>query len=198
MAEGTGALDETKKGEPGVGHNQPEVVWERWVKKRTFVRALEGTYGEMQQGLYEQKRVYTTDDMKWKGGPQAYGKHIINPKDAAVAQSIETHIHAFAPGGYAQNHGHMNTATFYVLRGEGYDIHDGERLDYEAGDVLLVESACVHQHFNSSDTEDLVVVVMKAKPLFLFMHMLFQKTVKMPPSDPVPGMDLYVPPKDVW
>jgi hypothetical protein len=28
--------------------------------------------------------------------------------------------------------------------------------------------------------------------------MLFQKTVKMPPKDPVPGMDLYVPPKDVW
>ena len=32
--------------EPGVGHNQPkEVVWERWQRKRTFVRALEGTYG---------------------------------------------------------------------------------------------------------------------------------------------------------
>ena len=26
----------------GPGHNKPEVVWDRWVKKRTFVRALEG------------------------------------------------------------------------------------------------------------------------------------------------------------
>jgi quercetin dioxygenase-like cupin family protein len=199
MAEATGVVEEEAGGsEPGVGHNQPEVVWERWVKKRTFVRALEGTYGEMQAGLYEQKRVYSTADMEWKGGPQAYGKHIINPKDTQVAQSIETHMHVFAPGGYAQNHGHMNTATFYVLRGQGYDIHDGEKIPFEAGDMLLVESACVHQHFNSSNTEDLAVVVMKAKPLFLFMHMLFQKTVKMPPSEPVPGMDLYTPPTDAW
>ena len=25
-----------------------EVTWERWQKKRTFVRALEGTYGELE------------------------------------------------------------------------------------------------------------------------------------------------------
>jgi len=198
MAEGSSAVEETKDKDPGMGHNQPEVVWDRWVKKRTFVRALEGTYGEMQSGLYEQPRVVSTADMKWKGGPQAYGKHAINPANGQIAQSIETHMHVFAPGGYAQNHGHMNTATFYVLRGKGYDIHDGERIEFEAGDMLLVEASCVHQHFNASDEEDLAVVVMKAKPLFLFMHMLFQKTVKLPPSDPVPGMELYSPPEDVW
>ena len=44
--------------EAGIGHNQPkEVVWERWQKKRTFVRALEGTYGEMQEALWNQPRV---------------------------------------------------------------------------------------------------------------------------------------------
>jgi quercetin dioxygenase-like cupin family protein len=197
MNEETAAQDPAgSDGVAGPGHNQPEVVWERWQKKRTFVRALEGTYGELQQALADQPRVYSTLDMEWKGGPQAYGKHVINPQRTDIAQSIETHIHAYAPGGYAQNHGHMNSATFYVLRGKGYDIHDGERMDYEAGDVLLVENGCVHQHFNASDTEELVVVVMKAKPLFLFMHMLFQKTVKLPPKDSVEGLDLYVPPTD--
>ena len=88
----------------GSGQNQPEVVWDRWVKKRTFFRALVGTYGEMKQGLYDQKRVFSTNDMEWKGGPQAYGKHVINPKDIQVAQSIETHIHVFVPGG-----GHKTT-----------------------------------------------------------------------------------------
>ena len=43
MAEGS--REETTADDVGVGHNQPEVVWDRWVKKRTFVRALEGTYG---------------------------------------------------------------------------------------------------------------------------------------------------------
>ncbi len=40
------ADDDTPHGQ--VGHNiqgarNEEVVWERWTKKRTFVRALEGT-----------------------------------------------------------------------------------------------------------------------------------------------------------
>ena len=47
-----------------------KVVWERWAKKRTFVRALEGTYGELKDELYNQPRVYKTTDLKWKGGPQ--------------------------------------------------------------------------------------------------------------------------------
>ena len=53
----------------------------------------------MKQEPYNQKRVFSTNDMEWKGGPQAYGKHVINPKDTQVAQSIETHIHVFAPAG---------------------------------------------------------------------------------------------------
>ena len=92
----------------------------------------------------------------------------------------------------------MNTATFYVMRGQGYDIHDGNRIDYEAGDMLLVEAGCVHQHYNASDDEEMIVVVMKAKPLFLLMHMVFQKTVKLPPKDPVPGMSAYIPPETSW
>ena len=54
--------------------------WERWTKKRVFVRALEGTYGQLKNELFSQPRVYHTKDWKWKGGPQNYGKKIINPQ----------------------------------------------------------------------------------------------------------------------
>ena len=52
----------------GIGHNSDvgTVVWERWTKKRTFVRALEGTYGELKEELYAQPRVIRTSEMKWK------------------------------------------------------------------------------------------------------------------------------------
>lgn len=193
MAEGS---NQTTTAEPGVGHNQPEVVWERWVKKRTFVRALEGTYGEMQQGLYEKQRVYSIYDYEWTGGPQFFDKPMVNPQRMEIAQSIETHLGAFGPEGFGQKHGHMNSAVFYILRGKGYDIHDGKRVDSEAGDCMMVENGCVHQHFNSSKDEEYVVLVMKAKPLFLFMHMVFQKSVKMPPSEPVAGQETYSPPVD--
>jgi mannose-6-phosphate isomerase-like protein (cupin superfamily) len=182
----------------GHHHDHGEgVVWERWQKKRTFVRALEGTYGELVRELFSQPRVYPSKALKWKGGPQNFGKKIINPQAVKVAQSVEAHIEAVAPGGKTQNHGHMNSAVFYVLNGRGYDIHDGRRIEYEAGDALIVENACVHQHFNRDPDEELVVLVMKAKPLFLFMHMLFQKVVQYPPTEPVPGHEDYTPPKDL-
>ncbi len=195
-------IDETEVHDPPLpGHNLPdqgteEVVWERWQKKRTFVRAVEGTYGELYKALLEQPRVYSSKDLKWKGGPQNFGKKVINPQSAEVAQSIEVHLDAYAPKGTGQKHGHMNSAVFYVLKGKGHDIHDGRRVDWEAGDVMVVENACVHQHFNDTD-EEAVVLIMKAKPLFLFMHMLFQKVVHYPPKKPVPGHEDYRPPADL-
>ena len=46
--------------------------------------------------------------------------------------------------------------------------------------MIIVENGCVHQHFNASDTEDLVSLVMKAKPLFLFMHCRFRRLRILP------------------
>ena len=37
----------------------------------------------------------------------------------------------------------------------------------------------------------------KAKPLFLFMHLLFQKIVEWPPDKLPPGQDDYQPPADI-
>jgi gentisate 1,2-dioxygenase len=79
-----------------------------------------------------------------------------------------------------------------VLKGHGHDVHDGRHIPWKAGDVMLVENACVHQHFNDGD-EEMVVVTMKAKPLFLFMHMLYQKTVKLPPKETAKGENDYSP-----
>jgi len=173
---------------------EKEVTWERWSKKRTFVRALEGTYGELMQELFSQPRIYSTGEMKWKGGPQNYGKKVINPQAVKVAQSIETHVDVYSPGGHGQKHGHMNSAVFFVLKGKGHDVHDRRRIDWEAGDALIVENGCVHQHFCDDPDGESIVLIMKAKPLFLFMHLIFQQMVEYPPKEPVPGQENYAPP----
>jgi quercetin dioxygenase-like cupin family protein len=191
-------MSEEAPADGGIGHNsetgRSEVVWERWTKKRTFVRALEGTYGELKAELYSQPRIYRTSDLKWKGGPQNFGKKVINPQACRVAQSIETHVDCFAPGGYGQKHGHMNSAVFFVLKGKGHDEHDGRRIDWEAGDAMIVENACVHRHFSDDPDGETIVLIMKGKPLFLFMHMIFQKTVEKPPRERAVGHEDYRPP----
>jgi quercetin dioxygenase-like cupin family protein len=192
-----------RRPDPGPGHNidthapREEAVWERWTKKRVFVRALEGTYGELVSELFTQPRVYRAQDLKWKGGPTTYGKKVINPQNNKVTQAIECHVECFAPMGYGQKHGHMNSAVFYVVKGRGYDVHDGRTLPWEAGDALIVENGCVHQHFNDDPDEEAIVIVMKAKPLFLFMHMLFQRVVDLPPKTGDAKQMAYVPPADL-
>ena len=86
------------------------------------------------------------------------------------------HLEEWGPGAKSQKHGHVNEAAFYILDGEGYEIHDGVRYDWKAGDVAIVHNNCVHQHFNGSPTKPARALVMKTKPMFMFMNMLFQKT----------------------
>ena len=68
---------------PGPGHNQPEeegdVKWERWTRRRIFVRELAGTYAHLYKQLLI-SRGSTSKSLPWKGGPQLYGKQVINPQ----------------------------------------------------------------------------------------------------------------------
>jgi quercetin dioxygenase-like cupin family protein len=167
--------------------------WERWQKKRIFVREVSGKYAEAYRELLTQPRVYKSKDKPFKGGPTKFGKNMINPQNTPITQAIETHIDVIAPGSHGQRHGHMNSAVFYILDGKGYDVHDGVRYDWEAGDVCIVENGCVHQHFNSDPQRAARFLIMKAKPLFLFFNILFQKVVEYPPTEAPPGLENFKP-----
>ncbi len=87
----------------------------------------------------------------------------------------------------------MNEAVFYILDGIGVEVHDGIQYEWESGDVAIVHNNCVHQHFNRSPDKPARALVMKTKPQYLFMNMLFQKTVLQIPSAPAPGAEGFVP-----
>ncbi len=170
-----------------------EGKFELWQKKRIFVREVSGKYAEAYRQLLEQPRVIKSKSFPFKDGPARFSKMIFNPQNLALAQAIEMHIDVIAPGSYGQKHGHMNSAIFYILNGKGYDVHDGVRYDWEAGDACIVENGCVHQHFNADPNHEARALIIKAKPLFLFFHLLFQKNVALPPTEPRPGFENWKP-----
>ena len=131
-------------------------------------------------------RVRKGREIKLIDGPQAYSRHYVEPKDG-ITQTFHLHLEEYGPGGKSQKHGHVNEAAFYILDGHGYEIHDGIRYDWKAGDVAIVHNNCVHQHFNADSEKPARALVIKTKPMFLFMNMLFQKTVESRSSDPAPG-----------
>jgi len=153
-------------------------------KDRVFVRGIEGQYSLKDElaRLRSLPRVIKGRDITFNDGPQSFSKHFVEPVDG-LGQTLHVHLEEYAPGGRTQKHGHVNEAAFYILDGVGYEVHDGVRYDWKAGDVAIVHMNCVHQHFNASTEKPARALVMKPKPLIMFMNMLFQQTVIPRPKE---------------
>ncbi len=156
-------------------------------KDRKFVREVSGEYNLTQElnRLRSLPRVRKGSEIGFQDGPQAYSKHYLEPKDG-LGQTLHIHLEEYAPGGHSQKHGHVNEAVFYILDGEGAEEHDGIRYEWEAGDVAIVHNNCVHQHFNRNPAKPARALVLKTKPMYVFMNLLFQKTILKRPTEPSP------------
>jgi len=165
--------------------DEPKIQYYHDQKDRTFVRAVSGEYNLSAElaRLRALPRVRRGRDVAFQDGPQTFSKHYLEPKDG-LGQTLHIHLEEYAPGGKSQKHGHVNEAVFYILDGEGAEVHDGVRYEWEAGDVAVVHNNCVHQHFNRSDTKPARALVLKTKPMYVFMNMLFQKTLEKRPTQP--------------
>ena len=177
-----------------MAEDKPKVQYYHDQKDRKFVREVAGEYNltkELER-LRAQPRVRRGRDISFQDGPTTFSKHYIEPKDG-IAQTLHIHLEEYAPGAKSQKHGHVNEAVFYILDGEGAEVHDGIRYEWDAGDVAIVHNNCVHQHFNRNPEKPARALVLKTKPMYVFMNMLFQKTVIPIPATPSPGAEGFVP-----
>jgi len=164
---------------------------------RVFVRGITGEYNltEELSRLRARPRVRKGAELEYHGGPQHWNMDYMSP-GVGLGQTLHIHLQEFAPGGVSNKHGHVNEAVFYILDGEGVEEHDGVQYEWEAGDIVVVHNNCVHQHMNRSQTKPARSLVMKTKPMYIFMNMLFQKRIKSSPKVPTANGVGYVPRRD--
>jgi quercetin dioxygenase-like cupin family protein len=116
--------------------------------------------------------------------------------DPFLTQNLQVHFVELPPGKSNHGHGHQNEALFYVLEGNGYEIHDDKRYDWSKGDLVVVHNDSVHRHFNASETERAVCLVIKAKCTWMFLGLIQQGR-----SGPFENEDAFGPREDwskVW
>jgi len=160
----------------------------RYSKPRVFVKGIESlTYSltEMRrQRLATLPRVIRRDYRAFTHD-KVQEKNIISPgNEPFVTHSLQSHFVTLPPGARDKGHGHQNEAFLYVLQGRGFDIHDGVRYDWEAGDALAVHNDSVHWHNNTDPDKPAVILVMKAKPLWIFLGLHQQGPIgTMPPME---------------
>src|SRR5258708_6248047 len=134
-------------------------------KDPIFVRGTEGAYTrkDERKRLRDMPGVRRAKDINSTDAPQTYSRHYVEPKDG-ITQTFHLHLEEYGPGGRSQKHGHVNEAAFYILDGEGYEVHDGVRYDCKAGDVAIVHNNCVHQHLNASASQPPRALAIKTNP----------------------------------
>lgn len=157
---------------------------DQYEKKRIYVREISSTRytltEERRERLDTVPRVYTPS----LGEGTSENWKIMDPGDETFrSQSLHLHFVTVQPNGRNDGHGHQNEALFYVLQGHGYEMHDGKRYDWEKGDAVAVHNDCVHWHNNPDPEERAVCLVMKPKPLVLFLGLWQQGKIGTKPED---------------
>ena len=148
---------------------------------RIFVRGVQGAYNLQQEleRLRSQPRVRKAKDLKLIDGPQAYSRlrraQRRNNTDLPAPRRIQ-------PGRKITEARARERGRFLFLMARVRDRQYPVRL--ERGRCRDCYNNCVHQHFNASETEPARALVIKTKPMYLFLNMLFQQTVEARHKDP--------------
>ena len=66
-------------------------------------------------------------------------------------------VQQLAPGQHTEAHRHTTSAVYSVVRGEGYSIIDGTRIEWGPRDTFALPGWATHEHVNGSDTEPAIL-----------------------------------------
>jgi gentisate 1,2-dioxygenase len=117
------------------------------------------------QRVPPQKRVLRADDVPWNGNV----RRLIDAQNGFENRAIASFLRRLPAGGASDIHRHSFEAIGYVLRGRGYELHDGERIDWSEGDSVLIPANVWHQHVNASPEEEAVLLLVTNAPPLLHL-----------------------------
>jgi len=82
---------------------------------------------------------------------------------------------------FIMKHAHQYDAAFYVLEGKGYEIHDGKRYDWEAGDAFFVSpGGCTHQHLNADPDRPARLLIFTNPQSYDSLNLIADGLIDMP------------------
>ncbi|MBI2985395.1 MAG: cupin domain-containing protein [Deltaproteobacteria bacterium] len=124
--------------------------WQEEVEN-TYDRYLKLLHDEV-EFCNETTHVIRYEEQPWEWTRQGRLKWLVHPGIACSARRVWIYMQEISPGGRSGKHRHVAEEQVFVINGRGYDIHDGERWNWQKGDIISVPAMTEHQHFNA-DTE---------------------------------------------
>jgi quercetin dioxygenase-like cupin family protein len=137
-----------------------EGVFQARLETGEWTEAVENTYDRYRKLLREEVQlcknithVVRYEEQPWEWTRQGRLKWYVHPKIDSSARRVWLYMQEIPTGSRSGKHRHMMEEQIFVINGRGYDIHDGERWNWQKGDLISIPAMVEHQHFNI-DTEN--------------------------------------------
>lgn len=156
-----------------------ERAYDRSLSASFYDAALEASKS-FRKSYDEQMNIVKWSQMPFERSRQGLIKHIINEKMNTKEYCLDIYMQ-FLPGGKASGkHRHLSEEVFYVVEGEGYDLHwdvkfdckdvmefeweaEPRKFEWKQGDFVYIPPYCAHQHFNADPNKEARIIVVNSR-----------------------------------
>jgi len=104
-------------------------------------------------------RVIRGADCSWESTRQGKLKFYISRWTEVAAPALDLMAQEISPGERSGEHRHIFEELLLVMKGRGFDVHEGTRHPWEAGDLICIPPMMSHLHVNAgTDAAQLISV----------------------------------------
>jgi quercetin dioxygenase-like cupin family protein len=143
------------------------------------------------QRTFPDKRVLRASEREWQNNIQP----LIDASNGFDDRAVACFLRRIPPGGKSDIHRHNFEAMGYIVKGRGYEIHDGEELEWAEGDAVFIPANVWHQHINSDPDNEAIVLLITNWPLLLHLGICtlepaptWEDAMSRPSALPVPRL----------
>ena len=112
----------------------------------------------------ENPRVIRGADCSWESTRQGRLKFYISRWTDVAARGLDMMTQEIEPGARSGEHRHIFEELLLVVKGRGYDQHEGTQHPWEEGDLICVPPMIAHQHVNDGKEPAQLISVWPRQP----------------------------------
>jgi gentisate 1,2-dioxygenase len=92
-----------------------------------------------------------------------------------VLPTMSCMIQLLRPGERTQAHRHTGSAVYHVVQGAGSTVIDGQRFDWQKGDIVAIPPWALHEHANGSQSADAVLFSIQDLPVLQALGLYYEE-----------------------
>jgi quercetin dioxygenase-like cupin family protein len=112
----------------------------------------------------ENPRLIRAADCSWENTRQGRLKYYLSRWTEVAARGLDLMAQDIAPSERSGEHRHIFEELLLVVKGRGYDLHDGTQHRWAEGDLICVPPMIVHQHINDGKESAQLLSVWPQQP----------------------------------